>query len=316
MPLEARDPLADILALVRPEAVVAAEIRARGPFHLTFEGHPGVKFGVVVAGACFMALRGRAPTRLRAGDVFLLGGQPAFSVGSDLEAPPRDANLLLRRTTGRIAEIGRARGEPVVRLIGARFALDPTHAHLLVDALPPMVRIPADEASPLRAVTRLLVDEVRASDPGRTRALDQLAQLVLTYALRWLDADGRSPPRRGWLRALATPGIAAALRHIHAGMGADTSLAGLARLAGMSRTTFAARFKEVVGQPPRAYAIAWRMALAKDALRTTNRPVGALAFELGYKSESAFSAAFRRAVGVAPLRFRRMRLGTHAQRPT
>lgn len=88
-------------------------------------------------------------------------------------------------------------------------------------------------------------------------------------------------------------------------MGADTSVADLARLAGMSRTTFAARFKEVVGESPLAYAIAWRMALAKEALRTTNRPVGALAFELGYKSESAFSAAFRRAVGVAPQRFRR-----------
>lgn len=104
---EPRDPLTDILALVRPEAVVAAELRCRGAFHLTFEGHPGVKFGVVVEGECLMALRGRAPTRLRAGDVFLLGGQPAFSVASDLKAPPRDANLLLRSTAGRIAEIGR-----------------------------------------------------------------------------------------------------------------------------------------------------------------------------------------------------------------
>jgi AraC-like DNA-binding protein len=91
-----------------------------------------------------------------------------------------------------------------------------------------------------------------------------------------------------------------------------TSLPVLARVAGMSRTAFAARFKELVGQPPLAYAIQWRMSLAKDALRTTDRAIGELAFEFGYASESAFSMAFRREVGCSP-RARSHRLNTDGQ---
>jgi AraC-like DNA-binding protein len=303
MPLDVRDPLADVLALLRPEAVVAAELCAHGRWSLAFDGYPGVKFGVVVAGECRIAVRGRAAKTVRAGDVFLLGGAPPYVMASDMETPSRSANDFLR-STKRVARLGSVREKPAVHIVGGRFALDPANAHLLVEALPELVRIPADEASPLRGVTRLLIDEVRSAQPGRLRALDQLAQLVLTYALRWLDCEGKSPARTGWLRALADSRIGAALRHIHTSVEKGTSLAELARVAGMSRTAFAARFKELVGQPPLAYAIQWRMSLAKDALQTTDRAIGELAFELGYESESAFSTAFRREVGCSPRAYR------------
>lgn len=67
---------------------------------------------------------------------------------------------------------------------------------------------------------------------------------------------------------------------------------------------FAARFRELVEQPPLGYAIQWRMSLAKDALRTTNCAIGELAFELGFESGSAFSTAFRREVGRPPRVYR------------
>ena len=118
----------------------------------------------------------------------------------------------------------------------------------------------------MRLATQLLVDEVRSEQRGRPRVLEQLAQLVLTYALRWLDAEGNSPARIGWLRALADSRIGKALSHIHTRVDAGTSLAELARVAGMSRTAFAARFKQLVGVPPLAYAIGWRISLARDAL--------------------------------------------------
>ena len=304
MTSDVRDPLADMLALLRPEAVLAAEVRAHGRWSLAFDGYPGVKFGVVVEGECLIAILGRSAKTLRAGDVFLLGGSPPYLMASDMETPSRSASELFRSTKKGVVRLGSGRAKPVVHLIGGRFALDPANAHLLVEALPALVRIPADEASSLRGVTRLLIDEVRAAQHGRLRALDQLAQLVLTYALRWLDSGGKSPARTGWLRALADSRIGAALRHIHTSVATGTSLADLARVAGMSRTAFAARFKELVGQSPLAYAIQWRMLLAKDALRTTDRAVGALAFEFGYASESAFSMAFRREVGCSPRAYR------------
>ncbi len=298
-----RDPLGDMLALLRLAAAVAAELRAHGRWSLAFEGYAGMKFGAVAAGECLVALEGGAPVTLHAGDFFLLSRPPPYVVASDMKTPRRDAGELLRPST-RAVRLGSGAAAPVVHLVGGRFALDPTHAHLLVDALPPLVRIPADEAGALRAITELLVDEVRSAHQGRSLALSQLAQLVLTYALRWLDADGRSPAHTGWLAALADSRIGAALRHIHSSVEPGTSLPKLARVSGMSRTAFAARFKQLVGQSPIAYAIQWRMALAKDALRTTDRAIGELAFELGYGSESAFSMAFRREIGCSPRAYR------------
>lgn len=297
-----RDPLTEVLALLRPEAVLAAEVRASGRWSLAFDRHPGVKFGVVVEGECLIAVQGRSAKTLRAGDVFLLGGPPPFVMASDMGAPSRSASELLRSTKARVVRLGDARAKPVVYVVGGHFVLDPASAHLLVDALPAFVRIPADEASPLRGLMPLLIDEVRSTQLGRLRALDQLAQLVLTYALRRIEGKGHA--RTGWLRALADRQIGAALRHIHKSVEMGTSLPALARVAGMSRTAFAARFKELVGQPPLAYAIQWRMSLAKDALRTSDRAIGALAFEFGYASESAFSMAFRREVGCSPRAYR------------
>lgn len=299
-----RDPLADVLALLRPEAVLAAELRARGRWSLAFERQPAVKFGVIVEGECSLAVQGRAPKVLRTGDVFLLGGPPSFVMASDLTSPSRNANELFANAKGRVVQLGSAHAKPVVHVVGGHFVLEATSAHLLVDALPAFLRIPAGEASSLRGLMPLLIEEVRSCQLGRLRTLDHLAQLALTYVLRHLDFDGVNQARTGWLRALADPRIGAALRHVHSNVAKGSSLAELARVAGMSRTAFAARFKELVGQPPLAYAIQWRMSLAKDALRSSDRAIGELAFELGYASESAFSMAFRREVGCAPRAYR------------
>src|SRR3954463_15090482 len=80
-----RDPLADVLALLRPAAVLAAEVGAHGRWGLEFHPAPAVKFGVVVAGECLIAVRGRAPKSLHAGDIFLLGGAPPFVMASDMK---------------------------------------------------------------------------------------------------------------------------------------------------------------------------------------------------------------------------------------
>ena len=72
----------------------------------------------------------------------------------------------------------------------------------------------------------------------------------------------------------------------------------------MSRTTFAERFKAVAGVPPLTYLLNWRMRIAERALRDEDTPVSDLGMSLGYTSESAFSNAFKREVGMAPKRYR------------
>ena len=91
---------------------------------------------------------------------------------------------------------------------------------------------------------------------------------------------------------------------MHAEPGKPWRLEQLARASAMSRTSFAERFRTLAGMRPLTYLNSWRMLLAQRALRDGDTRVGPLAYELGYTSESAFSNAFKREVGVSPLRYR------------
>lgn len=68
----------------------------------------------------------------------------------------------------------------------------------------------------------------------------------------------------------------------------------------MSRTSFAVKFRATVGQAPMDYLTHWWMRLAADRLLTAHESLAVLAPSLGYKSESAFSTAFKRVMGCSP----------------
>jgi AraC-like DNA-binding protein len=78
----------------------------------------------------------------------------------------------------------------------------------------------------------------------------------------------------------------------------------LARTVGVSRSVFAERFMEIMGQPPMQYLALWRMQLASRLL-AEGGPVAAVAAAVGYESEAAFSRAFKKLVGQAPAAWRK-----------
>lgn len=80
----------------------------------------------------------------------------------------------------------------------------------------------------------------------------------------------------------------------------------------MSRSAFAARFTELVGEPVIHYVARWRMHLALTRLKEDDSPLGELASRLGYQSEAAFSRAFKRFLGVSPGAARRRNAGPGA----
>jgi AraC-like DNA-binding protein len=197
-------------------------------------------------------------------------------------------------------------GEGVdVACVSGHIDLSRDRGDLLRRALPELVHVRAD--SPDAAVLRWLIGQLAAELRTRRAGVEfvsaQLAQLMFVQVLRvcLAESDGLPP---GWLRALADERLAPALRLMHGDPAHPWQLAELARAAAMSRTTFAVRFKAAAGVPPLTYLLNWRMSLAARALRQDTAPVGALARSVGYTSESAFSNAFKRAVGVAPRRYR------------
>ncbi|WP_374945707.1 helix-turn-helix transcriptional regulator, partial [Agreia sp.] len=106
------------------------------------------------------------------------------------------------------------------------------------------------------------------------------------------------------LKVLSDERLRPALALIHEQPSKAWTLEDLAQAAAMSRSTFAERFRVAAGSPPLAYLITWRMLLAQKALRSPDTRVGALAFELGYSSESSFSNAFKRHHGESPSSYR------------
>ena len=184
------------------------------------------------------------------------------------------------------------------------FSFDDTNAAMLIDVLPRLVHVRAADPrhQQLAQLNELLATEVRGHRRRWLAGPGPLAQILLVHMLR-AHAEQTDRPT-GWLGALSDDGIGAALRAMHADVAHRWTLQELAGISRMSRSAFAAAFKNQVGTAPLEYLIQWRMSLARDALRRDTRSISELAFATGYESESAFSTAFRRVVGSSPQQYR------------
>lgn len=303
------DPFSDVLALVKAQSVISGGLITGGAWAIRFDPPRKIKFFTIVRGTCALALDGRrSAIQLAAGDVVLLTAPRGYTLGTDLARKPRSATQLFANRDGQILQHGT--GDDFF-LLGGHVSLDAASRDLLLDALPPLIHVPASaaEAAPLRWLLEQLVRERLDGRPGALLATDQLAQLMFVQILRVhlaSVAQGAASPALGigWLRALGDDALAPAMRLMHSDPSRAWSLADLAKASAMSRSTFALRFKSLAGVPPLAYLTAWRIRLASQSLRDTDTSVAALARSLGYASESAFSAAFKRLTGTAPAHYR------------
>jgi AraC-like DNA-binding protein len=190
-------------------------------------------------------------------------------------------------------------------LIGSRFALSSNHAGILLGMLPPIVHIrkESDQAA-LRWSVERMMQELRERQPGGFLVAQHLAHMMLVQALRLHLAEGASGGV-GWFFALADKQMGAAINAMHGDPAHGWTLQALAECAGISRSSFALKFKETVGASPMEYLTRWRMLLAGDRLVNSSDPISVIALSLGYESESAFSTAFKRVMGCSPRQYGR-----------
>ncbi len=295
----ALDPLSDVLALLKPRSYLVGGFDMGGDFSIGFDRHDGIKCYAVAHGGCWLAVDGvAAPVRLEAGDCLLLPRGWPFRLASDLALTPRhfSAYVALPMTEG-IAVVNGGGG---FSLVGSHFKLSGAQAPTLLGVLPPIVHIrrEADRAA-MRWCMERMRHELRDPQPGGFLVAEQLATMMLVQALRLHMAEGERGGV-GWLFALADRQIGAAIAAMHAEPARGWVLQELAVCAGMSRSTFAQRFRETVGATPMEYLTRWRMMLAADRLENSGDQVAAIARSLGYESESAFSTAFKRVMGCSP----------------
>jgi len=299
------DPLSDVLSLLKPRNYMSAGLDAGGDWLIQFPDQSGnIKCGAVVSGRCMISVEGVAESVvLEAGDSFLLPSSGPFRMGSDLGLEPTPArNIFAAARRGGMTVLN---GGGDCLMMSSRFAVEGSQAGILLGMLPPIVHIRAGSGQAiLRWPVEQMMQELREGAPGSVLIIEHLAHMIMVQALRRHLAEG-SKGGTGWLSALADKQIGAALAAMHAAPAHRWTVQSLARCAGMSRSTFALKFKSMVGSAPLDYLTRWRMLLAADRLAQSNEAIPHIAASLGYESESAFSAAFKRIMGAAPRTFAR-----------
>lgn len=297
------DPLSEVLSLLKPRSYLSAGFDAGGEWAIQFSNqHDTIKCYAVVSGGCWLAVEDvPEPVRLEAGDCFVLPSGRPFRLASDMAIPPVDSKTIF--PPARPGGVVRVNDGGGLFLAGSRFAVAGSHAGLLMGMLPPIVHIRKEsEQAALRWSVERMMDEMHEGHPGGFLIAQHLAHMMLVQALRMHLAEG---VRGGasWFVALADKQIGAAIKAMHAAPAFRWTLQALAKRAGMSRSTFALRFRETAGETPMEYLTRWRMLLAADRLENSSDSIAIIALALGYESESAFSTAFKRIMGCSPRQF-------------
>ena len=298
------DPLGEALHLLRMSGSFYCRSEFRAPFGIALPAmHDCLMFHVVTAGHCWLEVDGDAPRALHPGDLVVLPHGEGHRLASTPGAPAARLFDLPREAVSERYEILRhgGRGAETLVICGAVRFEQPTARHL-VTLLPRVLRVDGSgsrHAEWIRSTLAFMAEEARVLRPGGEAVITRLADVLVIQAIRaWIEEDPSA--RTGWLGALQDRQIGRAVALMHRDPAHPWTLASLASEVAMSRSAFAARFTALVGVPAMRYLARWRMHVASTLLREDGPAVADLAGRLGYRSEAAFSRAFKRVSGDAP----------------
>jgi AraC-like DNA-binding protein len=307
------DPLSDACLSLNVKDMESGQVQFGGHWVVRMPAHNGVLFGASLKGAYWLLIGGSDhPILIKEGDCYLVANHHGYCVSTEPEVEAANLHSPLTQsviwpteivTRHVVTRATRHSGECDHIKLGARLVFE-TMANPLLDLLPPFIHIHAksDVAPVFRSMLHVLAAENAARQLGAPIMTNHLVHVLLVQALRTYVASEDHP--RGWLGALVDAKIGAALALMHRHGGRQWTVEDLAAAVGMSRSSFALRFKTVVGQAPLDYWLQWRMHRASHMLRSPNTTVSSVALAFGYESESSFGRAFKRVMGCAPTSYR------------
>jgi AraC-like DNA-binding protein len=303
------DPLGQALHFLRMSGAFYCRSELTAPWGLTLPAMPDyLWFHVVTRGRARVVPEAGEPSVLETGDFALVPHGEGHRLDSEPGAAAPFILDLYREEVSERYEVLRhgGDGEPTMLLCGAvRF--DHPAARELVAAMPAVIHLESATSARLErmyGVVRLMAAEAEELQPGGEAVITRLADILVIQAIRaWIEADPAA--HDGWLGALQDPQVGRALALVHEDPAREWTVASLAQELAMSRSAFAARFTQLVGEPVMQYVTRWRMYVAHDRLRRDASSVAELSSELGYRSEAAFARAFKRVMGTPPGAVRR-----------
>lgn len=306
---ESSDPLAETLHMLRLTGTLYCRGELTAPWAIAIPRLEGVmSFVVATSGACWLELEGMEPRLLSQGCLALIphGTPHVLSSAAGLAGEPL-FDLPVEKVSERYEIMRHGGGGEMTRTMYGVVRFDDVAAEHLLKLLPQIINIDAwdDQTGGwLQSTLRFIASEAASLKPGGETVITRLSDVVVIQAIRsWLETTPAS--ETGWLAALRDRHIGKALALMHRRPGDDWSVDTLALQAGMSRSAFAARFGELVGQTPLRYLTEWRMRVARSRLIDTADALAAISGDLGYQSEAAFCRAFKRVFGKPPGSIRR-----------
>jgi AraC-like DNA-binding protein len=324
--LMSTDALSDVLSAVQLSGSVFFDVTAKSPWvaeappaaRIAADVMPGaqhvIEYHVVTRGTCWISLVGDVafePVKLEEGDIAVIpqgdphvvSSAPGMRAEPNWEAHrrPEDGNALpFPIQTG-------SDGPSDTRLICGFFSWDARPFNPLLDSLPRFMRFSRDASQGSHSLLNQFI-QFATSETGNKRAgsqsvLNRLSELMFVEVIR-MHMDQLASNNTGWLAGLRDPLVGRALTLLHARPAHAWTVEELASQAAASRSALADRFTQMVGCPPVQYLTQWRMQIAAKRLADPNVKVAAVAHDVGYESEAAFSRAFKKFVGRSPSQWR------------
>ena len=306
------DVLTEVLESIHVRGVISGRLECSAPWGLRLEGGRPA-FYVVTRGSCQLVIDGTSRVLpLAGGDFVLLPKAQAHVIRDSARSSARPAREVLRSCAaqrgcqpGGVFQFGG--GGAMTTLVGGCFQMDAGHGNPLVTSLPPIIHVRGDRGTPvqwLESTLQFIASEMASGLPGAETVVSRLADILFVQAVRAYVAE-QGEEAGGWLRALVDRQIGSALGLIHQHPEQSWTVETLAARVAMSRSAFAARFTDLVSEPPLTYLTRWRMTKASRLLRSGNATMAEIATQVGYDAEAAFSKAFKRWIGTAPGVYRR-----------
>ncbi|MFC5145197.1 AraC family transcriptional regulator [Streptomyces aureoversilis] len=301
------DPFDDLLRGVRANGAVFGGSVLSPPWALRFTDDVFLTLCAPLRGGGWLVPAEGGPRRLTAGETAIVRGPDPFVFTDDPDSlegvagPVREVSCGGPDAAGPGDPAGGGVDGRTVLMAGA-YRVPGEVPRRLLQVLPPVLVVPDDhhDCSSMRGY---LESQLSARLPGRQIVVDRLLDWLLVCTLRdWFDRPEAASP--AWYRALGDEVVGPVLRAMHEAPHRAWTLASLAAVAGVSRSTFAKRFHELLGEPPLAYLTEWRMTLAVDLLGEPGATLASVAHRVGYADPFGFSTAFKRVRGVSPSAYR------------
>jgi len=300
---EKQDPLGEALHFLNMSGVSYHRADFTAPWGLLLPLAEGcARFHLVVSGTAILR-EGEMTQRLETGDLVLVPHGHGHVLLDNPSSPvARLEDLKCEHQNERYALVRQGGGGAVTQLVCVNVRFDHPAAHQLIAQLPKIIHVKAAnsrETEWLDATLRFIGSEASTLRPGGDTVLTRLADILIIQTIRWwIEHQPALPP--GWLSALGDPRIGRTIALIHREPARPWTVGSLATKVAMSRSSFADRFTQMVGEPAMHYVARWRMYTALTILRQESVDIGELAARLGYTSEAAFNRTFKRVIGVTP----------------